>query len=216
MDRRRLGTGLLVFGVVGVLLAGIMALGLVGGAISARNLDDRLQADQDKIAASLTRLTVSMESLALATEHGGDTLKTTSQTLAGAQQVLGDIATTAVAIGDALNVNILGSQPFAGASERLTTLARTVTSFQEDAGALAVALDTNAADVDTMTQQVRLLKDQVNELATEIAGFDRIDQIVGLMLGGILLAALLTAWVAVGAAFCAWVGWKLRRLPAAA
>ena len=37
---------------------------------------------------------------------------------------------------------------------------------------------------------------------------------VALLIGGIVLAALLTAWVAVGAAFCAWVGWKLRRIGA--
>jgi len=214
IDRRRLGTGLLIFGVIGVVLAGIIAVALVGGAIAARSLDDRLLADQERIAASLTRLTVSMDSLAITTEHGSGTLQATSETLSSAQEVLGSIASTAVSAAGALDISLLGSRPFAGTSERLGELARTVTTFQEHAGALAVALDTNAADVDAMTEQIRLLKDQVNELATRVADFDRINQIVGLLTGGIILGALLTAWIAVGAALCAWVGLRLRRRPA--
>ena len=50
-----------------------------------------------------------------------------------------------------------------------------------------------------MTDQIRQLKDQVNELASRIAGFDRIGEIVNLVLGGIVLAGLLTAWIAIGA-----------------
>ena len=48
-------------------------------------------------------------------------------------------------------------------------------------------------------------------LAERIGGFDRIGELVGLLIGGIVLAALLTAWVAFAAAFCAWAGWRLRR-----
>jgi hypothetical protein len=215
-ERRRLGTGLLVFGLIGVVLAGIMAAGLIGGAISARNLDERLQADQNRIAASLTRLTVSMESLALTTDHAGQTLQKSSDTLAGAQTVLGSVADTAVSISDALNVSILGSTPFAGAAERLQNLARTVTSFQTQTGDLAIALKTNATDAADMTAQIRQLKDQIGELATQVAAFNRIDEIVGLIIGGVVLGGLLTAWIAVGAALCAWFGWRLRRLPGAA
>ncbi len=210
-DRRRLGTLMLVFGLVGVLIAGIVAAALIGGAIAARNLDDRLVADQTRIAASLTRLSVTMESLALTTENAGDTLKTSSGTLAEARDTLDAAAAVSTDLAGALNIDILGSQPFAGASDRLGELARTLTTFRAKAEALAVNLDQNAADATTMTAQIRQLKDQVHELAVRIAGFDRIGEIVGLVIGGIVLAGLLIAWVAVGAAGCAWVGWRLRR-----
>ena len=211
IERRRLGMGLLVFGLVGMVLSGIVAVALIAGAFAARDLDERLQADQDRIAASLTRLTVSMESLALTTEHAGETLQTSSDTLAGAQGVLGSVADSAVAMADALNVSILGSQPFGGASERLGELARKVSSFQEQAATLAVALHTNAGDAAGMADQVRQLKASVGDLAAQVANFDRIDQIVGMLRGGIVLGALLTLWIAVGAAFCAWAGLRLRR-----
>jgi hypothetical protein len=212
-DRRKLGAGLLVFGLTGVLLAGLIAAGLIGGAVAARNLDERLAADQERLAATLTRLTVSMESLARTTEHASDTLTTSSDTVAEAQLVLQDAASAAGALSSALDISILGSKPFAGASERMGALALRIAAFDEKAASLAQNLGTNAADAAAMTAQVRELKGQAQELATAVADFDRIDQLVSLLVGGIALGGLLVAWVAVGAAMCAWVGWRLRRAP---
>jgi methyl-accepting chemotaxis protein len=211
-DRRKLGAGLLAFGLTGVLLAGVIAAGLIGGAVAARNLDERLVADQQRIAAALTRLTVSMESLAMTTENAGATLTTSAEAVAEAQLVLQDTASAAGALASALDISILGSKPFAGASERIGALALRIAAFDEQAGSLAQNLDTNAGDVTAMTAQVRELKSQVQELATAVADFDRIDQLVDLIIGGIALGGLLVAWVAVGAAMCAWVGWRLRRV----
>jgi hypothetical protein len=212
-DRRRLGTALLAFGLTGVLLAGVIATALIGGAVAARNLDDRLMADQERLAAALTRLTVSMESLALTTQHAGETLSTSSTTVGEAQLVLQDTASAAGALATALDISILGSKPFAGASDRLSALALRLKDFEGQATSLAQNLDTNATDATAMTGQIRQLKEQIQELATTVADFDRIDQVVAMMVGGIALGGLLVAWVAVGAAICAWVGWRLRKVP---
>jgi DNA anti-recombination protein RmuC len=215
LNRGRLGTGMVVFGLAGVVMAGIVAVALILGAVAARDLDTRLEADQARIAASLTRLSVTMESLATTTTNAGATLATSSEAMADARDVLDAAAGSTVALAEALDISILGSQPFAQASERLQSLALSISTFQGKAEALAVNLHENAADAEVMTGQIRQLKDQVNELASRIAGFDRIGEIVNLVLGGIVLAGLLTAWIAVAAAFCAWVGWKLRRIGAA-
>jgi hypothetical protein len=128
--------------------------------------------------------------------------------------VLERTSTTLVSLADSLNIEIFGSRPLAKASENLGELARMVATFEGKAETLALNLHQNAADVAVMTDQIRQLKVQVNELATRIAGFDRIGEMVNLLLGGIVLAALLTIWVGVAGGFCAWVGWKLRRIGA--
>ena len=46
------------------------------------------------------------------------------------------------------------TRPFSSASERLQTLARTVTTFQGDAERLALALTANSQDAAAMTEQV--------------------------------------------------------------
>ncbi len=211
IDRRRLGTRMLVFGLVGMVMAGVVAVALVLGAFAARDLDDRLQADQAGIAASLTRLSVTMESLAATTANAGTTLETSSAALGDARDVLESASVTTASLSAAIDIEILGSRPFAKASENLAELARTLRTFEGKAQTLGINLHQNAVDAGAMTDQIRQLKGQINELTSRISGFDRIGEIVTLVLGGIVLAALLTAWIAVAAAFIAWAGWKLRR-----
>jgi hypothetical protein len=215
IDRRRLGTGMLVFGLAGVLMAGVIAVALVLGAFSARNLDDRLGADQARIAASLTRLSATMESLAITMDNAGTTLETSSAAMGDAQTVLETASASMLSLSGALNISILGSTPFAGAAQNLEELARTIATFEGKATTLGVNLHQNSVDAGTMTAQVRDLKTQLNELAVRVSSFDRIGDLVAMLIGGIVLGALLTAWVAVGAGFCAWVGWKLRKIGAA-
>src|SRR4051794_31412729 len=202
---------MLVFGLVGLVIAALLAIGLVAGAIAARDVDERLAVDQARIAGSLHRVSESMASLAATTEHAGSTLQTSSNTLTEAKAVLDSAATTAQALSTALNVSILGTQPFAQASGRLADLSQTLTAFQGRADELASNLDQNASDASAMADKVRLMQTEVDELATRVEGFDRIGQVVDLVVGGIVLGTLLTAWVAIGAAFLAWAGWRLRR-----
>jgi hypothetical protein len=211
IERQRLGTGMLVFGLVGLVIAGVLGIGLIAGAIAARDLDQRLAADQARIVDSLHQVSDSMTSLASTTAHAGDTLQTSGATLTEAKAVLESAASSAQALSASLNVSILGSQPFAGASTRLAELAQTLTAFEGKADELAANLDQNATDASGMADRIRTMQRQVSELATRVEGFDRIGEIVNLVLGGIVLGALLTAWVAVGAGFCAWAGWRLRR-----
>ncbi len=215
INPRRLGTGLLAFGITGVILAGLIAVALLGGAVAARNLDDRLVADQNRIAASLTRLTLTMDTFATTADHAGATLGSSRDALVHASSLLGTISTTSTDLANALGlVSILGNQPLASAANGIRKVADETTVFAQDATALAVALDANAKDATAMADQIRAAKTQVAELAANVAAFDRIDQIVALIIGGIVLGGLLTLWVAVAAAICAWFGWRLRRVPA--
>jgi methyl-accepting chemotaxis protein len=211
MERRRLGTGMLVFGVVGLVIAGMLGVGLIAGAFAARDLDQRLEVDQARIADSLHQVSESMSSLAATTEHAGDTLTTSGETIAEAKDVLASAASTAQSLSESLNITILGGQPFARASDNLGELSRTLTAFQDRADALAANLDQNASDASGMADKVRRMQTEVDELATRVEGFDRIGEVVNLVLGGIVLGGLMTAWVAVAAGFCAWAGWRLRR-----
>ena len=211
MNPRRLGTSMLAFGIVGLVLAGIVAGALVAGGIAARNLDDRIAAGQDRIAAALTRLTLTMDGVATSIDNASATLGTSRDGVAHAADVLGQMADTSDELASALNVTILGQQPFTGAVAKLNDLSSKVRTFQGDAAKLAVNLDTNATDVTQMAGQVRQLRSEVGDLAAAVAGFSNTREIVSLAVGGIVLGGLLTAWIAVLAAGVAWAGWRLRR-----
>jgi hypothetical protein len=211
IERHRLGSALLGFGLVGLVLAGVVALGLVGGAFAARDLDDRLESDQARLAATLTRLTATTASVVTTTANAGSTLDSTSAVLGRARDVLGELAEVSGELGNALDISILGSRPFASAAQQFRDLETQVRALQDDTATLAGRLDTNAADVTALADRLRDVEDQLGELAERIESYEGAGRVAGLLVGGILLFGLLVAWLAVGAGACAWFGWRIRR-----
>jgi hypothetical protein len=211
---RRLGTVLLVLGIVGVLLAGIVALGLIGGAYAARNLDDRFQADQARVGAALDRLTTVVGSVQAGATNASVTLATASETVGDAGILSDELAAISDGLAQALEIDILGSRPFSGVSPRFRDLGDRARLLGQDARDLAEDLATNSGDVSSLAVDIGTIETQVAELADRVSDFDRTDEIVGLLTGAILLGGLLVAWLAVAAGLCAWIGWRLRNAPA--
>jgi HAMP domain-containing protein len=214
IDLRRLGTGLVAFGVTGMLIAGIVAVGLIAGAVAARNLDDRLATEQAQLVAALDRVDATMAQTVTTIDNAGATLTTTSGTLTQAATTLDKVASTAEELSTSLDFAILGNRPLAGAAARFGELAVEVRAFEDKASQLADNLGTNATDVGGLATQIDLLRDEVASLSGRVAAFEATGELVALLIGGILLLALLVAWLAVAGAGCAWMGLRLRRLGA--
>jgi hypothetical protein len=214
LDVRRIGTAMVAFGLVGMVIAGIVAVGLISGAVAARNLDERLVAEQARLVTTLARVDSTMQQLVTTTDNAGDTLATTSGTLVAAGDVLGRVGDTAQDLSTSIDISILGSRPLASASARFAELATEVRSFQGDAIRLSENLAVNAANVDDLATELDLLREEVAAVSARVAAFEATGELVSLLVGGILLLGLLVAWLAVAAAGCAWLGLRLRRLGA--
>src|SRR6478735_3015873 len=196
VDLRRMGTTLLVFGVIGMVIAGIVAAGLIGGAIAARNLDERLAAERVRLVQTLDRVDAAMAQTVTTIDNAGATLGTTSETLASASGVLAQVAATSDDLSTSLNFSILGSQPLASAAARFGDLAVQVRGFQEKARALADNLATNSGDTTALASEVDGLRDELAALTDRVASFEATGDVVGLLVGGILLLRRLGSSVA--------------------
>ena len=214
VDLRRMGTALVVFGAVGMVIAALVAVGLLGGAIAARNLDERLTAQQAQLATTLTKIDSSMARAVTTIGNAGTTLSTTSDTLANAGTVLESVAGTAEELSRSIDISILGSRPLASAAARLGTLATDVRGFEGRAATLASNLQQNASDTTALAAEIDGLRTQVSSLSARVAGFEATGELVSLVLGWLLLLGLLAAWLALAGAGCAWFGVRLRRLAA--
>jgi len=214
VSRARLGTALLVFGLVGMVLAAVIAAGLVSGAIAARNLSDRLETDQARLVEMLGRVNTTVDHLATSTDNAGQTLRTTQAVVEAVGSVTSGLGSTASRLSSALDVSFLGQRPFAGAAESLGSVSSQLDTLGTQVTTLAANIETNADDLDQVALQVRQMRQDLTAITTRIQEFDRTGEVVSLIVGGILLGGLLVAWIAIGAAFCAWVGWRLRRLAA--
>ncbi|HKF85921.1 MAG TPA: hypothetical protein VKB30_09070 [Candidatus Limnocylindrales bacterium] len=212
IDLRRMGTALLVFGVAGVVIAGLVAAGLFGGAIAARNLDERLEADQARLAQTLGRLDATMAQAVTTIGNAGSTLTTTSETLGSAADVLGRVADTSEELSRSLDVSILGARPLATAASRFGDLSVDARAFEDKAAALAGNLSVNAADTDALADRVDELRTEVTSLEERVQSFEATSELASLVVWGGLLMGLLAAWLAIAGGATAWIGHRLRTL----
>jgi hypothetical protein len=210
IERRRAGTALLAFGVIGIVLAGVIALALVGTAIATRDLDARLEADQVRLAETLDELAVTTAAAVRSIENASRTLGTSAISVDHAREVLEELASATDSLAGSLGITIFGNQPFAGTAERFRTFSDRVRVFSEDATGIAASLTTNSDDLTALAERVTLMEDQLNDYAERVAGSERIGQIGTWIALSVLLGGLLAAWLAVAAGACAWVGWRLR------
>jgi len=216
VERRRLGTGLFVFGLVGMVLAAIIATGLIAGGVAARNLDDRIAVDQARLVDALGRTSASIDKLAAATQNASATLHTTGAMVAQADTVIQELAGLSDELSSNLNFSILGQQPLAGAASKFQAFGQRLRDVEGTITTLQGNVETNADDMGALVGQIHQIGDLVSELGDRVQSFDRAAEIVRLIVGGIILGGLLVLWLAIGAALCAWAGWRLRKAAAEA
>jgi hypothetical protein len=212
LDARRLGSGLVAFGLVGVVIGALAAIALGTSGIAARSLEDRLVAGQASLANGLTQASESVGQAATAMGNLQATILTTQKTLTDTSDALTSFADTSDALAQGLGFSVLGQQPLAGAATQFAQLSVKLRTFAADAEALSTNLSANATDLEVMSAQLTKLQSQLSRLGQDLAASNAAGGIAtGLMLGT-LLGAALCAWVAGLAGFLAWLGLRLRRV----
>lgn len=202
---------MLVFGIVGVALAGIIALALVGAAFAARDLDERVADQQARVAASLDKLATTTGAMVGSLENAGGTLDSSSIAVLHARDVLDELAAASNALASGLDISILGSQPFAGAATRFRTFSERVLVFREDASTIAERLSTNGDDMAALAVRMAAMERELADYAERIETNTQLGQIGSWIAASVVLGSLLALWLAVAAGACAWVGWRLRK-----
>ena len=211
LPARRLGTGLVAFGVVGLLLTVVMAIAWLGGLVAVADLDERLEADRQAIATALADTATLMDSTASALESTSGSLGSVGAALDDTAGLLDTLATTTADLADSLNVTILGQQPFAGLADSFAEIADELETFATHADTLATDIDGLGPDVDAVTADLRTVEASIAALAPRVEAFSGVEKMVGLVRAYALLSALLSAWLGVLAAGCVWAGRQLRR-----
>ncbi len=213
LPARRLGNGMVAFGVVGLVVTAILALTWLGGLVALQDLDDQLEEDRQAVAVALGNTADLMASTATALEDVTGSMDSMGAALTDAADLLDRLAATTASLADSLNVTILGQQPFAGAVENLDTIADDLETFAGHSGDLAGDLDTLEPSLAALAADLRTVEDSVNALAIRVDEFSGVERLVGFVRLYVLLSALLALWLAVLAAGCIWAG---RQLQAAA
>jgi hypothetical protein len=211
MPARRLGSGLVAFGVVGLIVTVILAVTWLAGLIALQDLDDQLEADRVAVATALANTAALMDSTATALEDVTGSMGNMGAALTDASDLLDRLASTTDSLATSLNVSILGQQPFAGAAENLESIAADLETFAGHSAALAEDLETLEPSLASLAGDLRTVQESVATLATRVEDFGSVERLVGFVRIYVLLSAALAVWLAVLAGGCIWAGRQLRR-----
>ena len=216
--RRRLGSALLGFGAIGLVLIVTLAI-LVG-----LSLDGLGRAAAD-LAQSRTEAVGMLEPAAAALDRAATSAANAGSSLTSASMAArraADLTTRLASAFDGLallgSFEILGARPFGSLTGEFALVATEARALSTDLTTTAAALDSNVADSAAVATELRALADQLEQLQESMGGSDSApatDPATAETLLRVALAVILAllAWLAVPAIAAIEIGRRWRRIP---
>ena len=207
---RRLGTGLIAFGLVGLLLTTVMAASAFGGWTGMGDTDQRLEASRVATASALADASRLLGSTSRVLESTTASFDDVATALDDTSSLLARVSDSTREVAAAMDISILGQRPFAGVGESFDDMSREFATVSEDAGALATTLGQNEPQLQQVSADLRTIQASIAGLAARVEGFTGLEETIGMARGYALMSGLLALWLAVLAGGCAWLGLRLR------
>jgi hypothetical protein len=213
---RRLATGLIAYGVVGlaVALLGLVALGWTGGRVAG--LADTVDAEATQLVLTLDRTADALRDAGTSATAFATTLDRTPPSVRQAAQTIRDLQPSLETIGIQLDsISILGTQPLAGPAQLFSAMAADLEGLDARLDLIADDLETDRDVLIVNADSLRDLGDRTAILAERVrTGFIQggLDDLRAVLILTILVFVGWTAVPAVGAlAFGLWLHRTLER-----
>ena len=214
--RRRLGFGLLAFGISGlvlVLLAAVLVLGSLAAVDTAVSGFERPRAE---LVAMIDPAASALSDAATSASNAGASFTRASDASRRAADLTLRLATSFEGMAGLGSFDVLGARPFAGVASQFTDVATQSRTLSTDLTATADALATNVADTGAVAVGLRALSDRLRRLeaSTGASPSGAAGGGSSLPIGAARLVLLgLLAWLAIPAIVSTWLGWRLARRP---
>jgi hypothetical protein len=228
--RRRLGIGLLGFGISGLVLvvaAGILVLGSLSAVDNAASGFARqraeivamLEGQRAAIVAMLDPAAAALNDVATSASNAGASLTAARDASRRAADLTSRLASSFEGMASLGSFEVLGARPFAGVAAQFADVAAQSRSLSADLMTTADSLSRNVADTNAVAADLRDLAGRLTALEATVQpgapgnGSDGGTLPIGL--ARLVLLGLL-AWFAIPAVVSTWLGWRLTRRPSQA
>jgi hypothetical protein len=206
-ESRRLATGLIVYGALGIVLslAAIVAVFWLDGSFGS--VQDDVSAQVDQLETTIDKTAVSLRNTADSVDGFGTTFESTSTGLGE----MGEVTTRLAAVVDDLATFFATIRPFVGSVPALDGVSEQLAGLEPNLTQIADDLTANRDQLDETTTSLRDLATQLDVVqATLVSGV--IDQRVGQGFDFLRAAIIaLTIWLALPAFAAFLIGIWLRR-----
>jgi hypothetical protein len=212
----RLSRGLIAYGIVGLLVAGLGlgALAWVNGRIAT--LSDRVETSVDELATTLERTAEALDDASTTAASFTVTLERSAEGISAAADTIAGVRTNLETLEGVLRaVNILGLTPLGPAADAVGGIANTIEGLDTRLSAIADGLEGNQDALETNASSLGRLADSTAAAAERLRSgviedsLEDIQVVIAVML---LMFVVWSAVPAVGAlAFGLWLRRELRR-----
>jgi ABC-type transporter Mla subunit MlaD len=210
--RRRLGWGLVSFGVAGLVLVAAAAALVVGSLAAVDDAATGFEHQRAELVSMLEPAASAMSDAADSAAHAGSSLTAASDASRRAADLTNRLAASFDAMAGLGSFEILGSRPFAGITSQFNDTATQSRALSTDLGTTADALATNVADSQAVSADLRSLADRLTQLQASIGGAGGAGSTSSLPIALARLVLLgLLAWFSIPAIVSTWLGSRLIR-----
>jgi len=208
--RRRAGTLLLTYGIVGVLLLG--SLLVATGVVAFMGRDGFAQVDDTiaQVVAVLDSTTAALDQTDTTLAGVGTSLTETGGVVQEAFALSGIAASGASTLADQIGgFSLLGQNPFSGIEQPLRDISDSLQKLGAPLDAAGAALTKNAEDVIVLADKLGAVSVSLAASRDRIAGVDT--QLTGAAMLGFLVIITIIGWLMVPAIAAIWVGRRWRK-----
>lgn len=213
---RRLGAGLIAFGLIGLILISAAAA-LVLGSLSALDAAATgFDKQRTELVAMMRPASAALSNAAASAGNAGASLTTTSAAADRAGLLATNLADSFDGLAALGSFEVFGARPFAGLSQNFGAVGADARALATDLRTAAESMRTNAADAASVATNLRSLATQLETLVGSLDSGTGAGSVGGLTssataqlgLARLVLIGLL-AWLAVPALASAVVGWRM-------
>jgi hypothetical protein len=216
MERRRLGMGLIAFGVAGLVLIGSAGALVLASLSAVGDAATGFERQRTEIVGMLGPASEALDRAASSASNAGTSLAQTRDSAAQAATLMTRLSASFDSLAALGSFDILGARPFAGISGQFAQVATESRTLSTDLATAAAAMDANITDSASVAADLRTLADQLSELEASLGAPpdgttpSAANATLPVDVAKVVVIGLLI-WFAVPAIAAVWIGWRWYR-----
>ena len=209
---RRLSTGLIAYGLIGVLVAVIGAVALVWISGRVGGIADRTGAQVESIVSTLDRTADVLESAGSSATSFSGTLERTPPAVRQTAATLRNLRANLLEVQGQLGaINILGSRPLANAANLFGQMATDIEGLDERLDTIATDLDANRTALVDNAEALERLGSGLDEVAEDLSEGVIQESLSDVQAILVIVSLLVVAWTLLPAVAALGLGLWIRR-----
>jgi hypothetical protein len=211
--RRRVGWGLIAFGLAGLVLVGAAGALVLGSLTAVDAAVTGFENQRKELVAMLGPASDALSGAAQSASNASASLTETSQAARNAAELTTRLAVSFESLASLGSFTILGARPFAEVANQFAAVGVEARELSGDLNTTADSMTTNIADSQAVAADLLALSEQLDRLEASLAESGTPggpDASLPLNIARLVLLGML-AWLAVPALASIWIGGRLTR-----